>query len=309
MTALDGRRWDEAVTVAHHGARIGLRVAGGDAGAVVRAAVPAGAGLAEPGDADQVCSVILGPGRRPGIGGRPHQVFVGGDLVAEPVDRSDLVDELASTLDFTIAEHATERVYLHAGVVAWEGRAIVVPGRSLSGKTTLVTALVRAGATFYSDEFAPVDRDGCVWPHDRPLRIRASGSTGRGRPVPIGDLGAVPGSGAAPVGLVVHTRHEPGTDWRPVRLDPGAGLLRLLDNAVVARTKPRLALSLLAPVASSAPVLSGPRGDADEAASQILAAASRWPQGAGHGARPRATPSGPVSEPVATEPARPRRPA
>jgi uridine kinase len=41
---------------------------------------------------------------------------------------------------------------------------IAIPGRSFSGKTSLVTALVRAGAVYYSDEFAVIDRDGLVRP-------------------------------------------------------------------------------------------------------------------------------------------------
>jgi len=46
-----------------------------------------------------------------------------------------------------IAVHATERIFVHAGAVAHNGRLIVIPGMSFSGKSTLVAALVRAGAT------------------------------------------------------------------------------------------------------------------------------------------------------------------
>ena len=43
-------------------------------------------------------------------------------------------------------------------IVTWgRGRAIVIPGRTFSGKSTLVAELVRAGATYYSDEYAVED--------------------------------------------------------------------------------------------------------------------------------------------------------
>lgn len=236
-----------------HGARIGVRLVGahpGSAEALLAAARPVGARTIPPEDLDAICEVQLGDGGPP-------------------------VHDLASDLDFAVAEHATERVFLHAGVVAWDGEAIVIPGRSLSGKTTLTAALVRAGATFYSDEFASIDREGRVWPHARPLSIRAPGSTEPGRPVPVEDLGFEAGLDPIPVGLIVHTRHVAGARWQPVPLDAGAGLLRVLDNAVVAQTQPQRALSFLAPVTARARVLDGVRGDADETASLILQAVGR----------------------------------
>lgn len=252
-----------------HGARFDVRAADPDARSVVAAALPPGAIAAEPGPVDQDFSVVVADesGR-----GAPsvHRVFSGEELVVECADRDGLIRELASTLDFAVAEHASRRVYVHAGVVDLDGHAIVIPGRSLSGKTTLVTALVRAGATFYSDEFAVIDRDGRVWPHARPLSIRPRGTTGPGLPVPIEELGAQPGSGPVTIGTVVSTRHVAGASWRPVELDRGEGLLRMLDNAIVARTKPQLALSMVAGALSSARVLDGPRGDADETARRIL---------------------------------------
>jgi len=71
-----------------------------------------------------------------------------------------------------IALHAPDRIFVHAGVVAHRGRASCCRGLSFAGKTTLVAALVRAGATYYSDEFAPLDADGLVHPYARPLSLR-----------------------------------------------------------------------------------------------------------------------------------------
>ena len=71
-----------------------------------------------------------------------------------------------------IAEVARNRVFVHAGVVGWKGRAIVIPGRSYSGKSTLVSELIRAGAAYYSDEYAVFDSRGRVYPFAKPLEMR-----------------------------------------------------------------------------------------------------------------------------------------
>ena len=55
----------------------------------------------------------------------------------------------------------------HAGVVGWRGRAIVIPGRSHAGKSTLVAELVRRGAVYYCDEFAVLHETGRVHPYRR----------------------------------------------------------------------------------------------------------------------------------------------
>ena len=47
-------------------------------------------------------------------------------------------------------------IFLHAGVVARNGQALVLSGSPHSGKSTLVRELVKDGFTFYSDEFCPV---------------------------------------------------------------------------------------------------------------------------------------------------------
>ena len=50
----------------------------------------------------------------------------------------------------------------------------MLPAPSFGGKTTLVAALVRAGAIYYSDEFAVLDEQGFVHPYAKPLSIRGA---------------------------------------------------------------------------------------------------------------------------------------
>ncbi len=77
-----------------------------------------------------------------------------------------------SDLQLYVADMAPDRVFVHAGVVVCQGRGILLPGRSFSGKSTLVAELIRAGAEYYSDEYAVLDSTGSVHPYPRPLSIR-----------------------------------------------------------------------------------------------------------------------------------------
>jgi hypothetical protein len=48
---------------------------------------------------------------------------------------------------------------VHAGACALKGRALVLPGSSHSGKTTLMAALMQEGLEFLSDDSAAIERD------------------------------------------------------------------------------------------------------------------------------------------------------
>jgi hypothetical protein len=62
---------------------------------------------------------------------------------------------------------------VHAGVVAWQDRGLVLSGDAGHGKTTLVLELVRRGFKFLSDDMAALGRrDRQVHPFPRSLRIR-----------------------------------------------------------------------------------------------------------------------------------------
>ena len=110
-----------------------------------------------------------------------------------------------------LAATLIEGLFVHAGVVRWRGMAIVIPGRSLTGKITPVLELVRLGAVYYSDEFAVLDDTGRVYPYRRSfvLRDQQTGSSGALRlqwenvladPLPIGRAAVAPTSREAPGG-------------------------------------------------------------------------------------------------------------
>jgi hypothetical protein len=176
--------------------------------------------------------------------------------------------EIESDVHFRIACFARGFLFVHAGVVEWKDRVIVLPGRSMSGKSTLVLALVRAGARYFSDEFAIIDPQGLVLPYAKPLSERRKGI--RPRLHASEDLGAVSAGTASPIGTIALLQFRHGAQWSPRPLSRSAAVLRLFDNTVVAQTDPEFALALLARAVSGADALEGERGDSAETALRLL---------------------------------------
>lgn len=85
---------------------------------------------------------------------RCNVLYADSKKLTESLDVETMFELFESSLKLFVAEMAPERVFVHAGVIGWHGKAILIPGRSYSGKITLVSELVRAGASYYSDEYA-----------------------------------------------------------------------------------------------------------------------------------------------------------
>ena len=167
--------------------------------------------------------------------------------------------------------------FVHAGVVEVGGCGIVIPGRSYTGKSTLVAELVRLGATYVSDEYAVLDSRGVVQPFAKPLSIR------NGRDDPLGQLVHVPQERVAehPVrtGLIVLTGYAPGGTWQPSGRSNAQGAFALLQNTVSARLRPRRAFNATTRLARGAVFLVGQRGEASDTARALLDLALRRSDG------------------------------
>jgi hypothetical protein len=185
---------------------------------------------------------------------------------------------LIGSVGFYFAEHSSRLTFVHAGVVAVGGQAILLPGLQSTGKTTLTGALVRAGARYLSDDYAPVDDGGRIHPFPRPLSVRRRSR--RPKLTPVEAFGGVQEQRPLPVGLVVLAPYGPVRRWRPRRLPPGRGALEILAYTASAQTRPRQALDRLGRVVAHAPVLKGRRGEADETAAAILERLKEAPEAA-----------------------------
>jgi hypothetical protein len=261
--------WFGGFGVTWHGVRIGIRVSDPSLVPQLEARLPAGVKPCDAGPFDCVLSVILG-GQQPGSRLRRfHLLYFDHDQVCRSHDLDQVLERFDAHLSLGVGFLATRRVFVHAGAVAWNGRAIVIPGSTLSGKSTLVTALVKAGATYLSDEYAVLDGDGRVYPFPKPISFRAE-PTAKQVDIPVETIGGTVARKAMPAGLVLIATYKATARWRPRQLTPGEGVLAMLSHTLAGRLAPTRVFKALEGVAARAPVVKSVRGEAAEIVPQIL---------------------------------------
>lgn len=197
--------------------------------------------------------------------------FRDGELVTTS-DLNDLPLELFTRLlRLKISEFSEGSVFLHAGVVGWKGKAIVIPGDSGKGKTTLVIELVKNGAEYYSDEYAVLDENGLVHPFTRDLSVRQEGTVWSEKDgIPVENFGGERGTIPLPVGLLILTDFQPESEWTPEFISVGSGILEAIRHTIPLRINPEFSLNVLKNALSRAIIVKSPRADAAETAKKIL---------------------------------------
>jgi hypothetical protein len=185
--------------------------------------------------------------------------------------QDEALDDLERQLRLHIALNAPDHFFLHAGAVSYAGAGVVLPGASFSGKTTLVAALVRAGATYYSDEHAVLGADGRLLPYPKPLGLRVTEGSGKQTSHDISALGGVSAQEAAPIRLVVVTQYRPGAEWTPTELSPADTVLALLQHTFRGMDQAERSIPMLRVAAAGAIGMKGDRGDARATATDLLA--------------------------------------
>jgi hypothetical protein len=188
---------------------------------------------------------------------------------------NDSSDRVFQQFDWLVRNHvaatAESHVFVHAGTVAFGDRAIIIPGASFSGKTSLVRELVAHGASYYSDEYAVLDDDGLVHPYVKTVDVRSDDARSKQR-LTHGE--AVPGSTAGtepiPVGLILITHYRTGATWAPTELSPAQAVIETLPHVFSAHSRPGQVLAALRSAAQPAAALKGDRGDAAAVADELL---------------------------------------
>lgn len=265
---LEQIEWTVGLAFVSHGARIGIRA--NDAAVLERIA-----GLLPPGWQPATSPVVDGlyslkvaaASPRPDVR-RYHMLYQGIGRLARTHNLEEALAALQSDLHTQVAAQARERLFVHAGVVGWNGKAVVIPGRTFSGKSSLVAALVQSGATYFSDEYAVFDAAGQVHPYAKPLSLRDEEGQPRGT-YPVEALGWWAATEPLPVGMIVSARYEAGARWRPRPLSPGRAMLTLLDNTVQVRKQPQTAMQTLQKAALGAEAFQSKRGEADQVAAWL----------------------------------------
>lgn len=269
MKKIDRLGWTDGISFVSYGVRVGIRVNEPRALERIRKLLPPGWKPANSEIVESLYSVYTG-GESSNAKVKRYSLLYGGlNRLLRTFDDEQIYATLESNLRLTVAEAARRRLFVHAGAVGWKGSAIIIPGNSFSGKTTLVAELVRRGATYYSDEYAVLDKQGRLHPFHKPLSIRENG-TAEQTNYTVEALGGKAGKKPLNVGMVIVSQYKEGARWRPQVLTAGQGALEILAHTISARRQPEVALSTLHQVASRAMVLKSKRGESKQVVDNIL---------------------------------------
>lgn len=185
---------------------------------------------------------------------------------AEDLDHAIL--HIVKALDDALVKRFKKLRAVHAGAVVLEGRALLVPGSTHAGKSSLIAELLRRGASHLSDEYALIDSEGRVHAYPRPLLLR-NGSSRQSLVLPQ-HLNAKFASEPASAGWIIAVEYAPEGAWEVSEISQGQAVMLLLQNTPhEMATAPDL-LERFVRLASGAECYAGQRGDVAEAAERIL---------------------------------------
>lgn len=270
MQRLDRLGWVAGISFIANGVRIGIRTNQYEILEKLKNHFPFGWKLSSSTVVDVLYSLkIGGQGKRSGLR-QFHLVYVNFIQLIRTHNLEDAFETLESSVQLYAAEHSHRRVFVHAGVVGWQGKALIITGYTCTGKSTLVRELVKAGAIYLSDEYAVLDTRGRVHPYTTPIGVRIHPSQRQQKKYPIETFGGIVGTQPLEVGLILATEYKEGAHWRPKLIPAGQGLLAIMANTVSAQRYPAKALSTLQKVVLKAPVLKGVRGETDEVVDALL---------------------------------------
>ena len=207
-------------------------------------------------------------------GQRKFALYLNDEKIFEAADSEAFFSLLESRVRITVAEFACGKVFLHAGVVGWKGRAIIIPALSFSGKSALVAELVKRGAEYYSDEYAVLDVRAAVEPFPKWLSLRGIIDPWTQLDCPVESIGGKRGTDTIPVGMILFARFDENKinpkKWQPKKLTAGEGAMELLPHTLPIRNNPKFVLEVLNKLLNRAIIVKTVRGEADVFAETLL---------------------------------------
>jgi hypothetical protein len=214
-------------------------------------------------DAEQVFQIPIAPD---GV----CTVYQNGELMVEDKLRPAYWKYFDSLVRILVAEFSPNRVFIHAGSVGWRGRAIILPGNSHFGKTTLVSELAKCGAEYYSDEYAIIDENGLVHPFARKLTMRENGRHVIEKPVDVEEFGGRKGKMPIPLSTVLFTKFDPEIEPQYEYLTPGQGIVEVIGQTIAIRRNSEFVIKVLKKAFSNAIIVKSPRNEAAKFARELL---------------------------------------
>jgi hypothetical protein len=219
-----------------------------------------------------------------------YRLYYNGEWIHGSGVPSHVLDRMFWHINERALEDNDDHLLIHAGaVVDQSGRAILLPADSGSGKTTVVTGLLKRGFRYLSDEAAALDPETfLIHPFAKPLSIKSGTQALFPDLRPDDDYVELadgywhvdPGSFAtaepAPpsrVALIVCPRYIPAAKTELRSLSPAQACLRLGRQVINFDLWKRRALPILARIAGEARCYELTSSDPDEAADAVVAVA------------------------------------
>lgn len=195
-------------------------------------------------------------------------LLINGVQIAAASHAIGLVPDLIHQIDESIIGQLTTLRAVHAGAVQLGDRVLLLPGRTHSGKSSMVAELLRRGATYMSDEYALIDIEGRTHPYARPLLLRNDKPVQT--PLLPQDCHASIASEPAPIGWIMELDYREPDGWNVVKVPQSHGLLILLRHTPHVLAEAPDLLDKFQRAAADARCYTGTRMDAAQAADEIL---------------------------------------
>jgi hypothetical protein len=192
-----------------------------------------------------------------------------GDVAVASADRpKELAIRLINAIDEAVLRRLRGLHAVHAGAVLIGGQALLLPGSTHAGKSSLVAELLRRGARYFSDEYALIDAKGRVHSYPRPLLLR--NGTPQQFPVLPEECNSSAADSSATVGWILLLKYQAGSTWEVAKMPQSMALLALLQNTPhTLADSPGIVGSFERAVAGAI-CLSGQRAEAADAVDQIM---------------------------------------
>ena len=200
--------------------------------------------------------------------GQRFRLSKDGEAMASAGQAIGLVPHLIHAIDEAVVQRLAALRAVHAGAVLLNGRALLLPGTTHAGKSSIVAELLRRGAAYFSDEYALIDARGLAHPYPRPLLLR-NGSPEQS-PVLAGELNAPVGDAPAPVGWILLLEYQAGSSWRISPVPQSLALVALLQNTPHALADAPELIAIFERAVAGAACYAGKRAEAADAAAEII---------------------------------------
>jgi hypothetical protein len=171
--------------------------------------------------------------------------------------------------------------FVHAAVLGWRGRAVVVAAPSGTGKSTLAYASVMCGLDYLSDELAPIELPSLtVRRYPRAVCLKANHPFSNTLPraalcagdriyVPVESLTDAVTPDSVTLGACIFLRRERRQSLRLHRISAASAAARLLENALNSLSHAESGLQPAAMLGTHLPCFELEAGDAAETAAAI----------------------------------------